>query len=342
MFEQIMEEICSGLTGDCKKDIAYLDEQCYKYKNHELNMEILRACNRLIFSMLPKDEIDEFSKKMEKELQRQEVILEEARFNVYRKNFEKSLELYEIVIQQIEDANLYEEDSQNIYFDFNELIEEFIYHEFYSPQKTVRNIDFAYSSIYLEYGALLLELKKYNEARKALSTAMRWNPISPAIKFEYAELFKIENSMEEFFEYTKEILKVVYNSNDLARCYRNLGYYFTEMNMFYEAVALFSMSLVFEPNNSNAYLEMQYIKDKSGIGTNDIDPDENIAICENYGIQIGVNEAILDILSEFAQLAIDNDDYPVAIYLLEIFYDITNDEKIISVIDELKERADNC
>ena len=54
-FDQIMHQITSGLTGDEKTDLAYLQEQSEAYKDHEMGKEIIRACGRLIYELIPDD-----------------------------------------------------------------------------------------------------------------------------------------------------------------------------------------------------------------------------------------------------------------------------------------------
>lgn len=61
-YNEIMQEITSGLTGDYKKDCAYLKNQMEKYNNHNLSKEILRACGRLMFDILPDDKKEELSR----------------------------------------------------------------------------------------------------------------------------------------------------------------------------------------------------------------------------------------------------------------------------------------
>lgn len=70
-FDRIMKEITSGLTGDAMKDIEYLMGQVEKYQDHEYNMEIMRACNRIIYDLMPEDVKSEFSDALNKDLQGQ-------------------------------------------------------------------------------------------------------------------------------------------------------------------------------------------------------------------------------------------------------------------------------
>ena len=65
-FESIMREISGRLTGDSGNDIEYLHEQMDKYKDHEYSKEIIRACGRMMYEILPEDkkaEINELIRK---------------------------------------------------------------------------------------------------------------------------------------------------------------------------------------------------------------------------------------------------------------------------------------
>ena len=61
-FDAIMREITAGFTGDPTKDMPYLKEKCEEYKNHEMAQEILRACGRLMYEMMPDDKKQEMNK----------------------------------------------------------------------------------------------------------------------------------------------------------------------------------------------------------------------------------------------------------------------------------------
>lgn len=55
-LQDILNEITSNLTGDNEKDLAYLQQQSDKYKDHKYGKEILRACGRLMFNLIDEDE----------------------------------------------------------------------------------------------------------------------------------------------------------------------------------------------------------------------------------------------------------------------------------------------
>ncbi len=51
-FDSIMREITGGMSGDAKEDMAYLQDQMEKYKDHEMGKEIIRACGRLMYEQV--------------------------------------------------------------------------------------------------------------------------------------------------------------------------------------------------------------------------------------------------------------------------------------------------
>ena len=83
-YDEIMQSITYGLTGDFETDQIYLKEQMEKYKNHELGKEIIRACARIMYQIIPDDKKEEIIKEIQNEDLGVESILEEAQFNIYK------------------------------------------------------------------------------------------------------------------------------------------------------------------------------------------------------------------------------------------------------------------
>lgn len=101
-FEEIMKEITSGLTGDPKQDMSYLQEQMEKYKDHEYGKEIIRACGRLLYKAMPDDMKEEIAGVIDKDAKGFDAALEEIRFNIYKKEYDKALKLMEAMVEKYE------------------------------------------------------------------------------------------------------------------------------------------------------------------------------------------------------------------------------------------------
>lgn len=177
-FDSIMREITGGLSGDPQKDMAYLEEQMQNYKEHELSKEIIRACGRLIYELIPDDKKEELAKAINNDASGTEAALEEVRFNIYKKDFDKALRIMEALVTKVEELNAFQDDQVSEYHVFDEFFEEVLYQYRAKPDKDIRRAQIPYTEIYMLYGSLLVELKRIPEAQEALRKGLRWNPVS--------------------------------------------------------------------------------------------------------------------------------------------------------------------
>ena len=104
-YDKIMEEIKSGLTGDTKVDMKYLMTQMDKYKEHELSQEIIRACGRMIASIMPEDAKEEFNNLIRKEELNIDSALDEMHFAVYKKDYQRALDIIEALVQKADEKD---------------------------------------------------------------------------------------------------------------------------------------------------------------------------------------------------------------------------------------------
>ena len=86
-FDEIMDDIASGLTGERENDYPYLQEQMQTYRDHELSEEILRACGRLIYQMTPEDLRRELYQKVSNRHDATEATLDEAAYSIKTGNW---------------------------------------------------------------------------------------------------------------------------------------------------------------------------------------------------------------------------------------------------------------
>lgn len=102
-YDEIMKSITQGLTGDFDTDRQYLMNQMENYKDHDLGKEIVRACGRLLYSILPEDKKEEIARVMQTDELGVEATLDEVRFNIYKKDYEKADVLMKALVTKVED-----------------------------------------------------------------------------------------------------------------------------------------------------------------------------------------------------------------------------------------------
>lgn len=340
-FDNIMRQITGGLTGDAKADMAYLQEQMEKYKSHEMGKEILRACGRLIYNLIPDDRKEELTKLIDNESSGTEATLEEARFNIYKKDYSKALRIMEALVTKIEDMNAFEDDQASEYHVFDEIFESVLYHHIAKPEKDIRQAQIPYTEIFSLYGSLLVELKRIPDAREALRKGLRWNPVSFSITSEYIETYKMSGDLEKFLSLTIDAFKIAFRPEYVARCYRNLGFYFVEKELWDEAIACYFLSLQFNHESGKAQSELYYISSSTGKQIQEPSFDEIKVYAQKYGFPIGADSDIVSLSAGYGKHFLEENDLDPARYFLSIAYDLTHDEEIGKVLDHLSQEFEN-
>ena len=145
-------------------------------------------------------------------------------------------------------------------------------------------------------------------------------------------------TLNECFIRTSDALKYSYYPQDIARCYRNLGYYYVEENDFKTALALYIYSMEYEASPL-AYAEIKFIQSKTG--NMELSLNECIDIIEGKNIQVGPNPFILDTLDEFIREYEENKLYNQLLYFLELRFDLKNDVETLGKINDTRERLEN-
>ena len=336
-YDEIMRKITAGLTGDEEHDRTYLKEQMEKYKEHELSAEIIRACGRLFYNLVPKDKKEELAQLIENDMSGIGAVLDEVRFNIFKKNYDRALELMEGLVKKTENNPLYQNDSVTEYFTFATAFEFFMYIERFKADKEIKWIEYPYSSIYLQYGSLLIDMKRYQEANLALEKAVRWNPMSAKIMYEYAESFKILGQLEDYIEITKRAFSVAYTRNEVARGYRNWGYYLIEKEKYQAAIGCYLLSLEYEKDSKGAQSELFYIHQKTNGSAKQPTIEELEEIAKVEGFPMEINEDVLGIACAYGRHFIEEGLLDGARVMFEIVYELTENESIKDILDNLPE-----
>ena len=338
-YDEIMQEITAGLSGDPKKDFKYLKEQCDKYKDSEYGKEIVRACGRLMATLLTDEQKAEISKAMNNHDLGIEATLEEVRFNQYQKKFEKALSLLEPLVKKIEEMNengMFADDKVSEYYCFDNLMEEILYSYYTKPEKDLRHSDIDYATIYTQYGSLLIDLERWDDAQKVLEKARKWNPASAYVIFELCETYKHKNQLDLYFDTVKDAFKYAYEPKTVARCFRNLGWYFVEKELYDEAMAVYVMSLQYEQSDFVSS-EMYYISQKTGKAVSQPTLEDIKKAAEKYGFPIGAHEDVVGVAYSMGRQALASDNKDMALFFLGIVYNLTEADEVGELIKKLNE-----
>lgn len=339
-YDEIMKSITSGLTGDKETDLSYIKEQMRKYKDHELATEILRACGRMMAELIPEDMQVKFSRMVSNDLKGISEAMDEVRYNIYKKDLKKAHELLANIVKTADEYPMFKDDSVSQYFTFNELFEEILYMNTFKPERECRRAEMPFSEIYLLNGSLLYEEEKYMEARETLVKARKWNPVNSSIAFEYMETFKVLGELDKFARLTREQFNFAFSSKDVARCYRNLGFYFVEKEVYDAAILCYFQSMNFDKDSKNAQSELYYIQSKTGKPIVPPEQDEVEELVKKYDIPLETTNNVIGLAFAVAKQMMDDKQPEFAAYMLEIVYDLTGDEQIKDLLDKMKDELE--
>ena len=335
-YDEIMEQIKSGLTGDKEKDLKYIKEQQELYKDHELAQEILRGCGRLMFELLPEEAQKELSNAINADRVKLTSTLDEFHFALYKKDFARAESIIVPVVEQADNLHMFENDSVSEYFCWEEFFEEVLLREVRKSDFTIRHAEYPYAQIYLNYGSFLFELGKYEEAHEQLRKAMRWNPVRCEIRFEYMETIKQRGDTEEYGHLAEESFQYAFRPQTLARCYRNMGWYFADKKMYNEAMTCYQLSSQFVQQNPAAASEMYWILLQDP-NAKPMTAEEFKPTAEQYNIPIGPDGRVLGLAFSLGKMFNERGNKEAAKYCFEIIYDLVGGDELKKLIDELSE-----
>lgn len=332
MYEEIINEIKSNLGENKDLNKKYLSSQMDVYKNHPNNKEILNEISSMMWDCLSEFEKEEYNQIIENKTQLMD-ILNEVAYEIENGKSKVALEKLDKFINKYQSP--FENDDDAEYHFFTNTLEELIFMRYIGSKNEIKYIptNQPVLDLYYIYGFLLLEDKQFEKSEKYLKKAIKINPVSSRVILELSEIYKIHTyTYNKYYMFVSDALKYAYYPQDIARCYRQLGFYYIEENQMEIALALFIYSMEYELS-PQAYSEINYIQSKNS--ELKLNLDECINIIKNKNIQLGVNPFVLDTLYELADEYEKNRLYSQSIYYYEIIYDLTNDENILEKIKNI-------
>ena len=244
----------------------------------------------------------------------------------------------DVKINKMNKDNEEEISVQKEYHSFLNPLEEILFYQYIGLEKELAYIPFnePLFDLYYIYGTLLLENDDFAKAEEYLLKALRINPVSSKTILSLADIYKSKTrTYNRFFLYNVDALKFAYKNEDIARAYRNFGFFYVEENQLDIAAVFYDFSLNFDFNRQ-AFRELEYLKSR-GINT-EIDRKDAENVIESKKIQVGVNPFILDTLRIICADLENRKYYRGALYFYRILYDLTKDNHILGKINSIQNR----
>lgn len=331
---KILADVRAALTGNTAEDMVYLQKQVELYDKegtHDVAKEILGIAMGLLTP-----EQDEYLKRtLYIGKRRLDEVYMEAESLMRSGQTAKAL----TVTKQLYDHILanFQETPEVRFFSFRNLLESNLYHILYHPTKKLMKTPYDFALFIGAYAYNLIEVRKLDEALPVLQEAIRYNPVSPDVRFELAELYKLRQEPDKLLETICDTLPIASSAYAIARCYANLGYWCVEQKDYTSAVAFYYESLLFAEHPQVAG-ELRHIERLTGQPIVPPNRDMINAAFAKYQIYHGPGRELMHTARELAKQAQEGERWEEAVYYLSVVNGLIHDDEAREALQKCREK----
>jgi len=294
-----------------------------------------RAAGRLRLALAPKRKARTWRRNFRLLSERFDALLEEARQAAARRRLDDALEMLAALEKRVD--GLFDEDEEARYFYFANPLEEAICDRVYPSEKTRRRAPIDYPLLYFTVGAVQLEARRPREAKAALNKALAFNPVDAETLCKIADVARRERDFVGYLKATTQALRFSYRRRDLARCYRNLGSFYVDVQRYDVATAAFYFSLTFD-ESQDARRELKFIESKTRRPAKAPPFEKLRKIFDAERIPVGPSAETVEAARELAVRARDAGDFALALRCFDVIWRLADDAEAKAEFDALNAR----
>lgn len=294
-----------------------------------------RATGRLRLALAPKRKARTWRRNFRLLSERFDALLEEARQAAAQRRLDDALEMLAALEKRVD--GLFDEDEEARYFYFANPLEEAICDRVYPSEKTRRRAPIDYPLFYFTVGAVQLEARRPREAKAALNKALTFNPVDAETLCKIADVARRERDFAGYLKATTQALRFSYRRRDLARCYRNLGSFYVDVQRYDVATAAFHFSLTFD-ESQDARRELKFIESKTRRPAKAPTFEKLRKIFDAEGIPIRPSVETVEAARALAIRARDAGDFALALRCFDVIWRLADDAEAKAEFDALNAR----
>ncbi|MBQ2788770.1 MAG: hypothetical protein IJE97_03980 [Thermoguttaceae bacterium] len=294
-----------------------------------------RATGRLRLALAPKRKALRWRRNFRLLSERFDALLEEARQAAAQRRLDDALEMLAALEKRVD--GLFDEDEEARYFYFANPLEEAICDRVYPSEKTRRRAPIDYPLFYFTVGAVQLEARRPREAKAALNKALTFNPVDAETLCKIADVARRERDFAGYLKATTQALRFSYRRRDLARCYRNLGSFYVDVQRYDVATAAFHFSLTFD-ESPDARRELKFIESKTRRPAKAPPFEKLRKIFDAEGIPIRPSVETVEAARALAIRARDAGDFALALRCFDVIWRLADDAAAKAEFDALNAR----
>ena len=325
-IDDFKREIEEQLTDDKQKNIEFLQTKIGELlSNFNKNIKKISILRNYITKNIDEEILNKYSEYDTDFSQTTNDKIAEATKYIKIEDFDKAKEILQNVVNYYDDVLSVIYSGKEKYFDFADLKEMILFKDKTNPDFSFEWVISNISTAYYLLGYIGISESDYDNARKYLKKSIEHNPISNRARYELLEIHKYTKDYgEEFFKLLDETYENIFDCDDLAKYYRDLSYYYVDVDKHLLAVVLLLYSTKFQESDF-AFKEFDYIMQTTGMTLENIPKDPLQYMIDN-GIKIYMSEENVGILVDILKdESLDR--------FRAIKEDIMNDLKIILDLD---------
>ena len=201
-----------------------------------------------------------------------------------------------------------------------------------------------YSTLYSNYGNVLLHFNEYENALKSFKLSYDYNPVNVKAIFGLCEIYRHEGKWDEYYNLTIQSFKYDYYLEDLSKSFENLSlYYLNEHHASNDdenlklSIYLSRLAESYDDSNENK-TAIEF--DDDALSEYDKGIEEIKDYLKSKGLPYGPSIEVITICKNLGfQLDEDKKVVP-ALFYFNIAYDLTGDPAIKDVIDDLDAKVE--
>lgn len=292
-LNKILEQIESELNGTPEHDAEVLNKWGEQYRGDPDAEELMEEISMKLVRLIMDEEGDMPLQVFEAIAETADEDYEESCQLIEEKQYEEALSKL-LVLSAV--ARIYPLSEDYVWTDFNSYLDSLVYQDYFAEEIGTREIvrhPMHPGKILYTCGSLLIEMNRAEEAMEVLETLLDLDPVCPKYLCELGEAYKRTGRIRDAYDIAKWALLCASDRAELARCYRDLGYCFSETGAFEDAMMLYMLSLRFQSSRL-AEAEITWIQKRAGIKPDQFPYKKIIQRCEELEIPVGLSETVKD------------------------------------------------
>lgn len=324
----ILKELRAKLGDSPEENEKMLKAEAEKYAN-EGNTDGVNAVGELLLEMMPDDRKKEIERLTHLDGLRLDEYHQKIVDLIEAKKALQALPLAEKLYNKITTEYAHTEKAK--FVSLRNPFEDNLCQTIFKDDRILNRTPFDFSSYITTYAYLLVETGANIDAIPVLETAIEYNPVDVAPRFELCEVYKLIRNKRMVIEVTRDTLKVASSPIAIARCYANIGYILTSFADFEDAGVFYTASVMFAPNKGVAF-EMQHLSDLKGSPIIRPTQQQLINTMKKYDIEFGPDKTVIEVCAQLSSYFLSRKDFPNALQALKMTYNLTRDEHVKELI----------